>query len=96
MHGDRTCFQDSQHFRAAEFGKQHVEQDDVGQFVIGDLHGLLAVGGGCDIEAGFGQSTLIGEPEKLTVLDQQHSGFHNGVPMHRHPSYVHRPSGGKP
>jgi hypothetical protein len=28
------CFQGFQDFRAAESGKQHVEQDDVGQFVI--------------------------------------------------------------
>jgi len=56
-------------------GQHHIEQDDVGQFVIGDLQGLLAVGGGADQVAGFGQGVLSGHPEKLAVLDQKHFGI---------------------
>ncbi len=43
--------------------------------VISDLQRFLAIGGGADVETGFGQSELIGHAEKLAVVDQEHFGL---------------------
>jgi hypothetical protein len=39
------------------------------------LQRFLAIGGGADVETGFGQSELIGHAEKLAVVDQEHFGL---------------------
>jgi hypothetical protein len=91
-HGGVIFFQGFQNIRTADLGQHHVEQDDVGQFLFGDLQGFFAVGGGADQVAGFGQGVLGGHPEKLAVLDQQHFGIRD-----RHTILwgAHRPGGGK-
>lgn len=61
----------------ADLRKQHIEKDDVGEFVIGDLQSFFAGGGGADLEAGSGQSALIGHPEELAVLDKEHFAVHS-------------------
>ena len=85
-------FRAFQDIRTADLGQHHIEQDNVGKFVIGDLQGFLTVGGGADQVTGFGQGVLSGHPEKFAVLDQEHFGIRNN---HTHPLGVHRHGGRK-
>ena len=75
MSSGGVFLQGLQYFGAAELGQEHVENDEVGEIGDGLRNGLFAICSANDTVAGFHESTLGGDTEKLAVLDEK-NGFH--------------------
>jgi hypothetical protein len=79
-HGGVIFFQGFQNIRTADLGQHHVEQDDVGQFLFGDLQGFFAVGGGADQVAGLGKECSVAIRRNLLSSTSSTLEFETVIP----------------